>query len=525
MPNAECRFYAPPMLDTSQLTQHFSAGHRCVRIVTSEEHEAVRLGVEAAMALGLSAYTWSVTTGVRNATLMGSARVDDATNPASAMRWILDNIQAPSLIITLDLADQLGDSVNLRGFRDVLEAFHQAGQLGGKMGGGGKATHNYSGSCVLMIDHQENVPASVGAMSIRLDVPPPKDDEIEALIRKTIKDVSQTKKVQAVVSPQFLTRLVQNLRGLSRRQVGTLVAECLVKDGTLREDDLEPIQRRKRRLLRDAGVLEFVDAPASMDEIGGLAKLKDWLRKREKMFGDPTITPPRGLMLLGVQGAGKSLASKAIATAWRRPLMRLDPGALYNKYVGETERNLREALRQAEAMAPVVLWIDEIEKGFASAASTSNDGGVSRRMLGTLLTWMQDHRSPVFMVATANDIEALPPELLRKGRFDEIFFVDLPGAGVREMIFAIHLKKRGYEAKAFDLATLAAATEGFSGAEIEQAVIAGHIDAKDVGLPLTTARIVDVARHSPPLSVTMREKIDELRAWSVGRCVPADGVA
>jgi len=228
------------------------------------------------------------------------------------------------------------------------------------------------------------------------------------------------------------------------------------------------------------------------------------------------------VLLLGVQGAGKSLASKAIATAWQRPLMRLDPGALFNKYVGETERNLRDALRQAEAMAPVVLWIDEIEKGFASASSTSNDGGVSRRMFGTLLTWMQEHTSPVFLVATANDIEALPPELLRKGRFDDIFFVDLPSPAVREIIFKIHLRKRGYDAKTFDLPSLAAATDGYSGAEIEQAVISAHLIARTSNLTLTTHNVIDAAKASPPLSVTMDEKIADLREWAKGRCVPAD---
>lgn len=202
--------------------------------------------------------------------------------------------------------------------------------------------------------------------------------------------------------------------------------------------------------------------------------------------------------------------------------MRLDAGSLFNKYIGETERNLREAFQQAQAMAPVVLWIDEIEKGFASAASASTDGGVSRRMFASLLTWMQEHRSQVFLVATANDIEALPPELLRKGRFDEILFVDLPTREVRETIFRIHLKKRGYDPAAFDLTSLAAATDGYSGAEIEQAVLSAVLDAKSMNQSLTTAHVLKAAKSSPPLSVTMREKIDWLRAWSVGRCVRAD---
>jgi SpoVK/Ycf46/Vps4 family AAA+-type ATPase len=223
-----------------------------------------------------------------------------------------------------------------------------------------------------------------------------------------------------------------------------------------------------------------------------------------------------------VQGAGKSLCAKAIATAWHQPLLRLDPSTLFNSYIGESERNLREALRQSEMMSPVVLWIDEIEKGFASAASQSTDGGLSKRMFGTLLTWLQEHEAPVFVVATANDIEALPPELLRKGRFDEIFFVDLPSRDVRKEIFAIHLKKRKRDPKTFDLGALAEASEGFSGSEIEQAVVSTLHEVYADKTRLDTERILSALRNSPPLSVTLAERVQCLRAWAEGRCVPAD---
>ncbi len=226
--------------------------------------------------------------------------------------------------------------------------------------------------------------------------------------------------------------------------------------------------------------------------------------------------------MLGVQGAGKSLCAKAIATAWHQPLLRMDPGALYASFIGESERNLREALRQTEMMAPVVLWIDEIEKAFASAASRSADGGLSQRMFGTLLTWLQEREAPVFVVATANDIGALPPELLRKGRFDEIFFVDLPGRAVRKEIFAIHLKKRGRDPEKFDLDALAEPSEGYSGSEIEQAVISALHEAYADEAELDTDRIVRALKASPPLSVTMAERVEWLRAWAKGRCVPAD---
>ncbi|MBN2063501.1 MAG: AAA family ATPase, partial [Sedimentisphaerales bacterium] len=216
-----------------------------------------------------------------------------------------------------------------------------------------------------------------------------------------------------------------------------------------------------------------------------------------------------------------SLCAKAIATAWQLPLLRMDPGRLYDSYIGESEKHLRMALKQAESMSPIVLWIDEIEKAFASAASHNTDGGLSRRMFGSLLTWMQEHDQPVFLVATANDIGSLPAELLRKGRFDEIFFVDLPDMQVRQEIFAIHLRKRKQNIEQFDLDRLAQITNGFSGAEIEQSIIAGLHEAFDQGIDLNNEILKQIIENSPPLSVTMAEQVEDLRLWATERCVPA----
>jgi SpoVK/Ycf46/Vps4 family AAA+-type ATPase len=274
------------------------------------------------------------------------------------------------------------------------------------------------------------------------------------------------------------------------------------------------------------GLLEYIRTPLTLDSIGGMRHLKKWLEARKDVFNQKArefgIEAPRGVLMLGVQGSGKSLCAKAIATAWQQPLMRLDPGVLYNKFIGESESNLRKALNQTAMMSPVVLWIDEIEKGFASAASQSTDGGLSKRMFGTLLTWMQEHAEPVFLVATANDIEALPPELLRKGRFDEVFFVDLPGESVRAEIFSIHLEKRRREAKKFDLKRLAKAAEGFSGAEIEQVVINSLHEAFTCDEELTTDVMLRTVSEMRPLSVMMAERVEELRNWAKGRCVMAD---
>jgi SpoVK/Ycf46/Vps4 family AAA+-type ATPase len=259
-----------------------------------------------------------------------------------------------------------------------------------------------------------------------------------------------------------------------------------------------------------------------------MEQFKTWLKQRERAFTSDArgygLGPPRGVLMLGVPGAGKSLAAKAVATAWHRPLMRLDPSVLYDRYIGESERRLRDALNQAQAMAPVVLWVDEIEKGFASAATHSVDGGLSQRMFGTLLTWMQEHKAAVFLFATANNVSALPAELLRKGRFDEVFFVDLPQPPVRRAIFEIHLKRRGQDPKGLriDLDELAEHSAGRTGSEIEAAVVAALFTAMDSARVLEQADLESALDSSPPLSVTMAEPIAALRRWAKDRCRPAD---
>jgi SpoVK/Ycf46/Vps4 family AAA+-type ATPase len=273
-------------------------------------------------------------------------------------------------------------------------------------------------------------------------------------------------------------------------------------------------------------VLALEPGVPDIGQLGGLANLKRWLKVRREVFMNPLqdspLPAPKGVLLLGVQGAGKSLAAKCVAGAWQLPLFRMDFGALYQKYHGETERNIRDALAVANAMAPCVLWMDEIEKGIAASASGDADGGVSRRVLGTLLTWMNDRAARVFLVATANDISQLPPELLRKGRFDEIFFVDLPAAPAREEILRIHLRRNKQGPEGFDVARLAAACDGFSGAEIEQAIVAALYEAHAEKKPLDGAMIEHEIQRTRPLSVVMAEKVAGLRAWARERAVPAD---
>ena len=319
--------------------------------------------------------------------------------------------------------------------------------------------------------------------------------------------------------------MVRHLSGLCEEDVRRLLRHALRDDNTVNMADVERIQKAKYDMLEGADMLALEMDTGSLDDIGGFAALKRWLgvRRRASIEGGEqhALATPKGVLLLGVQGSGKSLAARCVAGAWGLPLLRMDFGVLFNKYFGETERNTRAALRAADAMAPCVLWMDEIEKGL-SAAGSGMDGGVARRMLGTLLTWMAERDSRVFLVATANDLSALPPELMRKGRFDEIFFADLPGAEVREDIFRIHLERRRLPVEGFDLPALAQAAAGFSGAEIEQAIVSALYDAHNDGRPLAASHVLAELARTRPLSVVMAEQVTALRNWAGERAVAVD---
>jgi SpoVK/Ycf46/Vps4 family AAA+-type ATPase len=293
----------------------------------------------------------------------------------------------------------------------------------------------------------------------------------------------------------------------------------------LGDDDLPELAKLKFELLNRSGHLHYEYDTARFADVAGAARLKRWIEQRRRVFVDgdapPGLDPPKGVLLLGVQGCGKSLLAKSIAGGFGVPLVRLDFGTLYDKYHGETEKNLRAALASTEQIAPCVLWIDEIEKGLASGGSDS-DGGVSRRVLGYLLTWMAERKSKVFLVATANQVHELPPELLRKGRFDEIFFVDLPDAATRRDVLALHLRRRDLDPDGFDLDALAQASEGFSGAEIEQAIVAALYAAHAADAPLSDATLHAELEQARPLSVLMAEQVAALRDWARERTVPAD---
>ncbi|GMV97753.1 MAG: ATPase [Phycisphaerae bacterium] len=495
------------MTDLDRLIQLLTTDHEAVSIVTNEEDYCLELVREACLRLGLELWTWSVIGGVRDALISDSPPLPDTEHPAAGLYHL---ITRPGRFVacTLDLAAHLREERILRLLRNLIRHF--------------RTTDGH----LIMIDYREEVPSVIQAEAARFEISLPDEAELETIIRDTLRRLNREDRIAVDISRRGLRTVIRNLRGLTRRQAEQIITEVVAQDRRFDEADINRILAGKRRAIQGGGLLEYIEAPIDLEEIGGLGRLKGWLKMRQAAVSDEAaafgLGAPRGVLMLGVQGAGKSLCAKAIATAWQRPLLRMDPCALYDRYVGESERRLREALRQAEAMAPIVLWIDEIEKAFASAASRSTDGGLSQRMFGTLLTWMQEHRAPVVLVATANDIAALPPELLRKGRFDEIFFVDLPTAPTRAAIFAIHLRKRKRDPARFDLAALAAASEGYSGAEIEQAVVSALHAAFADRRELCDALILEALKASPPLSVTMAERIQALRAWADGRCVPAD---
>lgn len=493
--------------DSERLGRLLAAGHPCISIITFEEEDALELVRRLALDSGLHMCQWEINHGVRDGLLAKSAAVANSEHPAAALYHLAQQTR-PCIAVMLDLASHLRDERTLRMLREVIARY---GETGGHL---------------VLIDHADNLPPVIRSQAIAFELSLPDEQELERILKSTLRQRNEQRRLQVELTRAELDVVIQALRGLTPRQARHVILDAVADDHRFDINDVARMLAQKRRALEGGGVLEYVESPVSLDQIGGLRSLKRWLGRREQAmtakataFGLPA---PRGVLMLGVQGAGKSLAAKAVATAWRWPLLRMDAGALYDRYIGESERKLSESLRQAERMAPVVLWIDEIEKAFASAASHSTDGGLSRRMFGTMLTWMQERTAPVFLIATANDINALPPELLRKGRFDEIFFVDLPDEEARRQILSIHLKKRGREPEGFDLAGLAEACAGFSGAEIEQAVISALHDSFAAGQELTTEALLAAVRSSPPLSVTAAERIEALRAWAAGRCVPAD---
>jgi len=469
-----------------------------ILIETTDEPRAVQLFQQLALRLGQPVMRWSVTIGLQ--------RVDIDLQPqahAKEPEQALGQIKATNtaaVYLLLDFHPYLQEPTVVRMIKEIALGYSAAQHT------------------LVFISHALELPDELRPLCARFDLAMPGASTLEKWIREEARVWASSHPGKKVKTDDItLNRLVNQLGGLTESDARRLIRNAIYDDGAITESDLTDLMKAKYELLEQDGALSFELDTARFADVGGLNALKRWLEQRKHVFlhADPALDPPRGILLVGVQGGGKSLAAKAVSGLWQLPLLRLDFGTLYNKFFGETERNLRRALQTAEAMAPCVLWVDEIEKAIASG---DYDSGTSKRVLGTLLTWLAERDK----VATANRIDHLPPELIRKGRLDEIFFVDLPDAATRSEIFEIHLRKRKQAAHGFDLGALADHSEGFSGAEIEQAVVAALYLAREQQSPLDNEHLITELRQTRPLSVVMAEQLAALRSWARDRTVSAN---
>lgn len=377
---------------------------------------------------------------------------------------------------------------------------------------------------VLVMSPVLKVPSHLEKDITVIDIELPGYDDLKAILERIVKSVSRDDSAKVQLDDDGYEAFVKAALGLTSAEAENVFAKALVLDGRLDALDVNVVLSEKKQIVRKSGTLEYYESEAKFGDIGGLSALKDWLRKRKTSFTqrakDFGLPEPAGCLLIGVQGCGKSLAAKAVGALWSLPLLRFDIGSVFGRYVGESEQNMRKAIAVAEAVAPCVLWIDELEKGF-SGMTGGEDSGTSARVLSYFLTWLQEKKKAVFVIATANDVQKLPPELLRKGRLDEIFFIDLPAYKERADIFDIHLKRRNRDPQNFDLDQLARASAGYSGSEIEQAVVGALFDAFDAGRDITTEDVLRNIEVTVPISRTMHERIEALRDWADERARPA----
>ncbi len=448
-------------------------------------------------------FRWSVTDGLQRLDIDLEPQLHNA-DPDQVLKHIR-SVKQPGTYVLLDFHPYLKDPVHIRLLKDIALASEDGSRT------------------LILVSHDMELPEELERLAAHFTMSLPDDEERSTIVSKVIDEWNLENTGSVKVDRKAFDLLVRNLSGLTRPDTGRLARNVICHDGALTHEDLPAVMEGKYQLLNRQGVLSYEYETAKFSDVGGLRNLKIWLEQRKRALaggdGAKHLDPPRGLLLVGVQGCGKSLAAKAAAGILGVPLLRLDIGTLYNKFHGETERNLRESLKQAEVMSPCVLWIDEIEKGLATG---TGDDGLSQRVLGTFLTWLSEKNTSVFVVATANDISGLPPELIRKGRFDEIFSVDLPQPRVRADILKIHLKRRELQPEQFNLVRLVEASKGFSGAEIEQCLVAALYASHAVGQDLETKHVLAEFKRTRPLSVVMAEKLNALRQWAAERTVPAD---
>lgn len=471
-----------------ELSLQLRAGFRLIALESLEEERALRLLERCARRAERELHTWSLAAGFG----------EDGGGGLDAAVRAFESREAPAIFVIVDAHTVLGDALGVRRLRDALPRLAERRQL------------------VVLLGPLLDLPLELEREAARLSLPLPDADELRRLFERVVAKVPG-----AAAEASLLDDCVRAAQGLTSGEAVRAFRKAWLATGSLSSDAVARLAGEKRKALRRIPALSFHDGPSDLASVGGLGELKNWLRERRRAFGqearDFGLPSPRGLLLLGVQGCGKSLCAKAVAAEWRFPLLRLDLAAAFSDPTRSPELTIREATAVAESLAPVVVWIDEIEKGFAVS---DRDPGASR-VFGSFLTWLAEKKAPVFVVATANDVSALPPELLRRGRFDDLFFVDLPTEAERAEILAIHLRARGRDPKQFPLAELAGRALHHSGAELEQVVAAALYSAFAAGRDLTDTDLGEAIQDTVPLYETYEEQIKELRNWARHRARPA----
>jgi SpoVK/Ycf46/Vps4 family AAA+-type ATPase len=421
----------------------------------------------------------------------------------------MESMTVEAVFILKDFHRHMEDPVVVRRLRDVGQKF------------------SANRRTVIITAPELSVPPELAKLVEFFDLALPDRERLHEIVRDTYTRLAKTYTLKLQLDAAGVDAMAANLRGLSEEEAERAISQALVTRYALCPESITDVLEAKKQLLRHSGMLEFVEASDNMASIGGLENLKHWLQQRRGAWEDSArefgLEPPRGVIILGVQGCGKSLCARAVAGEWRLPLVKFDTSAVYDKYIGETEKRIRKVFQVAEGLAPCVLWIDELEKVFAGSGpdSASADAGVSSRLLASFLSWMQDRKAAVFVAATCNNVTVLPPELIRKGRFDELFFVDLPNQAERRQVFSIQLARRKRNPAEFDLDKVGAAAKGYSGAEIDAAVQGALYAAYSEKKPLSTQLLLDALSQTVPLSTTRAEEVAALREWARTRAVPA----
>ena len=491
-----------------ELNTYIRARYPLLWVVTPEEERALREIEDLAKEQKKRLIFWSITRGLVNPAL---PERNDASkrDPLALLKTIAEDAES-CIWVLRDFHPFLKDHSVVRHLRELAFA------LGA------------SAKTIILLGPVLQIPTELEKEITVVDFALPTADQLGKRLDAIIHAARKSEQTIDLDRRQR-TKLIQACLGLTESEANNAIAKAIIQaSGRLDGNAIEAVTAEKQQIIRKSGLLEFYDSDERLNRVGGLDTLKEWLRKRVRAFSDEArafgLPEPKGILLVGVQGCGKSLVAKSVANSWRLPLLRLDVGRLFASLVGSSEENLRNAIKVAESIAPVVLWVDEIEKGFSGVGSSNvSDAGTAARVFGSFITWLQEKNAPVFVIATANSVEQLPPELVRKGRFDEIFFVDLPNTDERADIWKIHLEKRNRDPEQFDRHTLSMASDGLSGAEIEQAVIAGLYEAFDNSRPLETGDLLDVLQETIPLSRMMDQEITALREWAKQRARQASG--